>query len=431
MKDYKECLEYLKRIQVFGVKLGLNNVQTLLAALDDPQKKYPSVVVAGSNGKGSVCAMLARIFSLHDYKAGLYTSPHLVRYEERIRVGEDQISRFDFCRLLSRLRLVVDELLASKKIASHPTHFEILTCLALLYFHEKNIDIAVLEVGMGGRFDATNVVIPKLAVITTISPEHQIFLGNTLKEIAAEKAGIIKSGIPVVCGVEKEEAYNVIRNKASASNSLFFGVFDQDGSFKQGKEEKNHTYIYKVGEDVFPYSPSLLGVHQGKNAAVAIAAAVQLSRIWNKLNKAAIIRGIESTQWEGRLEIISRKPLILIDGAHNKESAEALQEYIKENIPSPIVIVFAVMRDKDIECLARILFPLARKVILTRFPYFRAASPEEIRQCASEFQDRILLEPDPKTAVQRAVETAGNEGSIIVTGSLFLVGEIKKRFKLT
>jgi len=431
LKDYKECLEYLKRIQAFGVKLGLNNVQTFLAALGDPHEKYPSVVVAGSNGKGSVCAMLARIFSLHDYKTGLYTSPHLVRYEERIRVGEDLISRYDFCRLLSRLRLVINELSASKKIASHPTHFEILTCLALLYFSEKNIDIAVLEVGMGGRFDATNIVIPKLAVITTISPEHQMFLGNNLKEIAAEKAGIIKSGIPVVCGVEKEEAYNVIRNKAAATNSSFIGVFDQAGCFRQEGGGGKHTYLYKAGEDIFRYSPSLLGVHQGKNAAVAIAAAVQLSRVWNKLNKAAIIRGIATTQWEGRLEIISRKPLILLDGAHNKESAEGLQAYIKENIPAPIVIVFAVMQDKDIKGLARILFPLARKVILTKFPYFRAASLEEIKQGAPEFRDRILLEPNPKTAVQKAVEIVGKEGAIIVTGSLFLVGEIKKRFKLT
>ncbi len=427
--NFRQCLRYLEKIQKAGIKFGLDNVRTVLAALNNPHKRFSSVLVAGSNGKGSVCAMLTQILSLHGYRVGLYTSPHLVCYEERIRIGEKLISKQDFSRLLTVLKKTIDELIVSQKLASHPTHFELLTCLALLYFRVKEVDLAVLEVGMGGRFDATNIVVPEVSVITSISAEHQKTLGNSLSEIAFEKAGIIKSGVPVVCGAEAKEAVDVVRNIASMRRSPFIHVFEKDTDFKATRTERGYTFSYQRDGEVFVYSPSLAGKHQGKNAAVAIESVEQLSKRGTKLKREKIIQGIESTRWAGRLEFISEKPLILIDGAHNEEGAQSLRQYIEEVISLPVVLVFAVMQDKRIDVLADILFPLAEKVILTRFPYYRAASPEEIRARAPKYLDRILIEPDVLRAVSLAIKSSRPDRAVVIAGSLFLAGEVKKLFR--
>ena len=426
--NYEQCLKYLEKIQNLGIKFGLDNVCTLLASFDNPHKKYASLLVAGTNGKGSVCAMLTEILTLHDFRAGLFTSPHLVSVEERIRIGRELISSRSFCRILTILKEKIEELIAQKKLLSPPTYFEILTCLALVYFEKQKVDMAVLEVGMGGRFDATNVVKPVLSVITTISKEHQEFLGASLSQIAFEKAGIIKPDVPVICGVEVREAYETIKKRSEELGAPFSGVFDRKDSFRVQKTKKECSFVYQTKNSEYRFSPSLAGEHQGKNAATAIAAAEQLSENWKGLEKNRVIEGIEKTRWEGRLEVISRNPLVVLDGAHNEEGAQALRKYIKDFLPSPLVLVFAIMRDKEVANVADILFPLAEKVILTRFPYFRASSPEEIREKTSKFQDRIILEPEVNRAIDLALRTVGPKGCILVAGSLYLVGEIKKYF---
>jgi len=426
--NYEQCLKYLEKIQNLGIKFGLDNVRTLLASFDNPHKKYASLLVAGTNGKGSVCAMLTEILTLHDFRAGLFTSPHLVSVEERIRIGRELISSRSFCRILTILKEKIEELIAQKKLLSPPTYFEILTCLALVYFEKQKVDMAVLEVGMGGRFDATNVVKPVLSVITTISKEHQEFLGASLSQIAFEKAGIIKPDVPVICGVEVREAYETIKKRSEELGAPFSGVFDRKDSFRVQKTKKECSFVYQTKNSEYRFSPSLAGEHQGKNAATAIAAAEQLSENWKGLEKNRVIEGIEKTRWEGRLEVISRNPLVVLDGAHNEEGAQALRKYIKDFLPSPLVLVFAIMRDKEVANVADILFPLAEKVILTRFPYFRASSPEEIREKTSKFQDRIILEPEVNRAIDLALRTVGPKGCILVAGSLYLVGEIKKYF---
>jgi len=427
--NYEQCLSYLEKIQNLGIRFGLDNVRTILSYLDDPHQKYPSILVAGTNGKGSVCAMLTRILSLHGHRTGLFTSPHLIRVEERIRIGSDLISKQSFSRLLTFLKEKIEHLIASKKLLSPPTYFEMMSCLAFLYFKEQKVDIAVLEVGMGGRFDATNVVKPLVSVITTISYEHQTSLGDTLGQIAFEKAGIIRSGVPVVCGVETAEAYETVKKKAAELDAPFIGVFDKKGCFKEQKTGANYIFKYIYGGSEYAYSPSLYGEHQGKNAAVAIAASEQISKNWKKLHKTKIIEGLQTVKWAGRLEIISRQPLILLDGAHNEEGAIALRRYVQDFVGFPRILIFAVMRDKKIENLAKILFPLVNKIILTCFPYYRAASPEEIKDRASEYHDQIFLEPDLKNAVQVAVRNAETNGAVLIAGSLFLVGEIKKIFE--
>jgi len=427
--NYHECLRYLEKIQNLGIKFGLDNVRAILSLFDNPHQKHPSVLVGGTNGKGSVCAMLARILSLHGFRVGLYTSPHLVKVEERIRINGEPISSRSFSRELTILRDRIEALIASKKLLSLPTYFEMLTCLALIYFEKQKVDIAILEVGMGGRFDATNVVIPPVSVITTVSKEHQKFLGNTLSQIAFEKAGIIKPKVPLVCGVKRGEAQRTIKKKARELAAPFYGAFDEKDCFQVRKtRESRYSFFYKSKRDEYSFTPSLLGKHQGENAAVAIAASEQLNANWKKLEKKKIIQGIEETRWEGRLEVRSRRPLVILDGAHNEEGAKALKAYIQEFVSTPLILVVAFMRDKKITKMANLLFPLAKKIILTCFPYFRAAKPEEISAQARRFKEKFVLEPDAKRAVKTALSETSPQGSIVITGSLYLVGEITKHF---
>jgi dihydrofolate synthase / folylpolyglutamate synthase len=421
-----ECLSYLGRIQGLGIKLGLENVRSLLAHLGDPHLTRPSLVVAGSNGKGSVCAMLARILSMQGFFIGLYTSPHLVEYEERIQMGGEPIPRRDFCRLLTRLRGEIDALLAKGRLAAHPTHFEILTCLAWMAFRETAVDLAILEVGMGGRFDAVNTAEPELCVITTVSLEHQKYLGETLAEIAAEKAGVIKAGIPVVSGARSDEAARVIRARARDLGAPLFEVPQPLKILNRDRGGIGMVFEHVHRGEKYRLTPSLAGGFQGDNAAVAATAAVELSRCWRALDKKSIVQGIASTRWEGRMETAARNPVILLDGAHNPEGAAALRDFIEESASRPVVLVLAAMRDKAIGGLTEILFPAVDGIVLTRFPYFRAADPEDIAASSPEFSDRIHLEPDPALALRRAVEDAGPSGTVVVAGSLFLVGEIKK-----
>ena len=426
--NYGECLRYLEKIQNLGIKFGLDNVRAVLSALSNPHQKYPSVLVAGTNGKGSVCAMLSQILILHGFRVGLFTSPHLVRVEERTRIGRTPILARALCRILTQLKKTIEGLIDSKILLSPPTYFELLTCLALVYFQEQKVDMAVLEVGMGGRFDATNVVDPVLTVIATISAEHQKFLGESLEQIAFEKAGIIRKNVPVVCGVEPREAFLTIKKRAEELCAPFFGVFESSESYTARKRRNDYQFEYRSDREKYCYSPSLPGQHQGKNAAVALVASERLSENWRKLEKEKIIRGVETVRWEGRMEAISSSPLVVLDGAHNEEGAMALRDYIRDFIPSPIILVFASMRDKKIEMIADILFPLSRMVILTRFPFFKGASPEEIKERVSKFEDRLFLEPDPKKALLTALKNAARDDCILVTGSLYIVGEIKKFF---
>jgi len=426
--NFQQCLNYLEEVQKLGVKFGLDNVRTVLKALHSPHFDYPSILVAGTNGKGSVCAVITRILSLHGFRVGLFTSPHLVSVRERIRIGETLISKQAFSRRLTFLKDKIESLLATKILHHHPTYFELLTCLALLSFKREKVDIAVLEVCMGGRFDATNVVMPLLSVICTISLEHQKTLGNTSGQIAFEKSGIMRPCVPVVCGAEDPESLDVLQKRAKELGAPFFQVLKKKECFQLIRMGKRSEFLLRTPGEDYSFSPSLLGTHQGKNAATAIVAAEHLSRIWKKLKKNLILRGVETARWEGRLEIFSEDPLVLLDAAHNEEGALALKAYIQDSVTIPFILVFALMRDKKIEKLADVLFPLAEKVILTRFPYFRAASPKEIQERTRKYQDKVVLEPDVFRAVTRAVGEAKEQKLVVIAGSLFLVGEVKKLF---
>jgi dihydrofolate synthase/folylpolyglutamate synthase len=422
----RSCRDYLENLQVHGIKLGLENIKALLADLGDPQESFPLIHVAGTNGKGSVSAMLASLLSRHGYRVGLYTSPHLVRVEERIRIGERLIIGTDFCRLLGVIRRRIGRLLKDGRLTAHPTYFEVVTAIALLYFRERGVDIAVLEVGMGGRFDATNVVTPIASVITSISRDHEEYLGKGLARIAREKAGIIKPWVPVVCGCEKGVARAVIERRARAVRAPFRRVFDRPGRFRAVKTSAGYQFHYNSGRGVYRFKPGLRGYHQGRNAAMAVAAAETIANVWKPLVPARIIAGIERARWPGRLEIVSRRPDVILDGCHNEEGARALARYIGDFVPGRPILVFAAACDKPVRRMATRLFPLARRVILTRFPSPRASDPNEIRRMLPSFKAKTAIEPDPMKAVSLAMVEAGRRGTVVVAGSLFLVGEVKR-----
>ncbi len=421
-----ECRDYLGHLQHFGIKLGLENIATLCEALGNPQDGFPSVHVAGTNGKGSVSAMLADVLKAHGCRVGLYTSPHLARVEERIRVDGAAIPPRRFRDLLERLKTTIDGLMAGGRLAYHPTYFEVLTALAFLRFAERNVDVAVLEVGMGGRFDATNVVRPIVSVITTIARDHEKHLGSGLEAIAFEKAGIIKPGIPVVCGVRGGAALRKIRRIAREREAPLIEVFGLGRTFEARAFAGGYRFAYEGERGRYAFSPALAGRHQGTNAAVAIATAEVLARTWKPLDKSKIVKAVRETRWEGRLETVSRRPLVLLDGAHNVEGAEALAVHIREIVRRPVVLVFAAMKDKDIRSMSHLLFPLCVTVVLTRVPYKRSASPEELAAAAPAFKGKIILEPDTRKAVRLALAESRGRAPVVIAGSLFLIGEVKR-----
>jgi dihydrofolate synthase/folylpolyglutamate synthase len=425
--NLRECRSYLERVEVYGIKFGLDNIRAVLDDLGRPHHHFPSILVAGTNGKGSVCAMLSEILVRSGLRTGLYTSPHLVSVEERIRIDGRPIPVRDFCRLLMRVKASCIRLMRGGKLSAPLTYFEHLTALAFLCFREKKVDAAVLEVGMGGRFDATNVVTPLVSVITSISLDHQKFLGSTLGQIAFEKAGIIKPGVPVVCGPESGAAYLMIRKRAHESGAPFIPVFPGTSRFRARKDKSGYRFIF-IGDDrTWRFKPRLAGIHQGRNAAIVLTVASVLNRTWRKLDRRAILDGIQRAEWPGRLEVYGRKPLMVLDGAHNREGTAALAAYARDFIPRPLFLVFGVMRDKDIRPMVRALFPRAKGVFVTTIPTHRAAAPEDILAEAGAFRKKIVLEPDLRQALTRARTAArAANGSVLVAGSLFLVGEVKK-----
>jgi dihydrofolate synthase/folylpolyglutamate synthase len=422
------------------------------------------VLIAGTNGKGSTAATLASILRSSGLKTGLYTSPHLVRINERIRVNGREISDDDFAKLHSDVDRVAEKLIEQGNLPWHPSFFEMMTAIAFEYFAREKVELAVLEVGMGGRLDATNVVEPRLSVITDISLDHQKFLGNTVGEIAREKVGIIRPGGVVVTLPQQPEANDVIGNTildlgARAVNAVPYvppvspgsceylvpsnETEDRDGGSTKpstakiakddAKGAKKYIYRYPLqvlGQQIL-VETSLVGRHQLRNVALAIAAAVELNQQgFNSITAESIERGIRETRWPGRFEVIAARPgwpEMVIDVAHNPAGAWALRSALSECYEDrPLIFVFGAMRDKAISEMAEILFPLADRVIATRPENPRAASPEEIRQAAIRTGVEIEAVEDVQSAVERARELATAETVIVITGSIYLVGEVMR-----
>ncbi len=422
-------------------KFDLAQMRVLLEALDHPERRFPSVLIAGTNGKGSTAATLASILQASGSKTGLYTSPHLVRINERIRVNGKEISDDAFASLHGEVDGIAERLVERADLPWHPSFFEMMTAIAFEHFSREKVDIAVLEVGMGGRLDATNVVDPLVSVITDISLDHQKFLGDTVCEIAREKVGIIRPGGVVVTLPQMPEANDVIGNTilelgARAVNAVPYVPPVSPGSTQYlvpSTESSKPGFVYRyplqvLGDQILVETP-LVGRHQLRNVALAIAAGIELHQQgFGGITAKSIERGIRETRWPGRFQVIAARPSwpeIVIDVAHNPAGAWALRSALSERYQDrPLIFVFGAMRDKAISEMTEILFPMAERVIATRPENPRAASPEEIQQAGARTGVEIEAVEDVHSAVERARALAKAGTVVVITGSIYLVGEV-------
>jgi dihydrofolate synthase / folylpolyglutamate synthase len=428
--NYAQCLQNLSDLghELHRKKFDLESIRKITRVLGHPETKYSTAIVAGTNGKGSTSAMLASMLTAAGMRTGLYTSPHLIRVNERIRVNGQEISDNDFADSFSEVSRAVDRLIEKGELPHRPSFFEFLTAAAFLHFARAGIDFAVLEVGMGGRLDATNITEPRVAVITNVDLDHQQFLGNTVAAIAREKAGVIQPGRPVISACEKPEAENVISKRALDLNAPLTEL----SQAARVSNIHNHAGRYAFDLDLhgehFPaLVPPLMGSFQIKNTIAAVAAALSLNRQGFRIPHAAIEKGIRITSWPGRMEIICEHPLVVLDGAHNPAAVRAIADSLRALWPErPLRLVYASMRDKSIAEISEILFPLACEVYLTRPEQERAAAPEEILAAAKHRPGRVVFEPAPVRALERACRKSLAEDVVLVAGSLFLVGAIKR-----
>jgi len=431
-------------------KFDLAHMRVLLAAMEHSERTFPSVLIAGTNGKGSTAATLASILRASGLKTALYTSPHLIRINERIRIDDESISDDDFAELHGEVDLVAERLVARGELPWHPSFFEMMTAIAFAYFARERVEIAVLEVGMGGRLDATNVVEPLVSVITDISLDHQKFLGNTVGEIAREKAGIIRPGGVVVTLPQQPAANDVIGNAildldargvnavqyvppTTPASAQYLVPSTQKKPFTAENAERDGTQLHYqyplqvMGKQILVDTP-LVGRHQLRNIALAIGAAEELNKQGLAgIRPESIERGIRETHWPGRFQVLPAHdgwPEVVLDVAHNPAGAWALRSALSERYGGRrLIFVFGAMRDKAISEMTEILFPLAERVIATRPGNPRAAAPEEIQQAASRTATDIDPVADVHSALDRGRQFATADEVIVITGSIYLVGE--------
>ncbi|MBZ5725331.1 MAG: bifunctional folylpolyglutamate synthase/dihydrofolate synthase [Acidobacteriia bacterium] len=416
--NYPDSVHFLYALgnEVKTARFGLERIRAVLEALDRPQDRLRLVHVAGTNGKGSTCAMVESALRAAGLRTGLFTSPHLAEPTERIRIGGRPIPAAQFADAFNRVHAVVERLLAAGAIDFHTTYFETVTAMAFLVFADEGTGIGVLETGLGGRLDATNVVHPELCVITPVDFDHEALLGTSLESIAAEKAGILKPAVPAVFAAQRPEAARVLEERARA---LAVPVTHAaDWSVHDLELHTNGSRFRLAGECELRIACPLAGEHQVGNAVTAAAALARLGMAGR-----AIEEGIAATQWPGRLERVSEHPEIILDGAHNPAGARALAAYIDRFYARrPVDLIYGAMRDKAIAEISGILFPRARQVIVTAPRQARALAPETLRD--------IIDHPGLRTAPTLAdalamVRDAPPEDAIFVTGSLFLVAEAR------
>ena len=435
---YAQATEFLFGLRRFGWRLGLETVERLLALVGDPQAQMPTIHIGGTNGKGSTAAMLSAILQTAGYRTGLYTSPHLLDFTERIRVNGVPIPITEVTRLTAQL----EDLCSAHFVRHpspdppsdrlpHPTFFELTTAMAFLHFAQQAVEAAVIEVGLGGRFDATNVICPKLAVVTNVSLEHQEYLGRTLSEIATEKAGIIKAHVPVVTAT-RGEGYEVIRRTAADRGAPLVNVGEkytytirQSGLAGQTLDMTGPCCSYEA------LQIPLAGRHQAENAVTAVAAAEVLDGLGFHLGEAIIRRGLAEARWPGRLQIVSERPRIMVDGAHNPAGAEALAAFLREHRSTlgRLIMVFGVLKDKDWEAMLAPLGRLADQTILTHPPADRGADPRELLM-ADRYCSKVEISANPDEGLAVARNVARPEDTILVTGSLYTVAAALRCLKV-
>jgi dihydrofolate synthase/folylpolyglutamate synthase len=409
------------------MKLGLRNTELLLESLGNPHRYFQSVQIAGTNGKGSTAVVLDSICRASGLRTGLYTSPHLVSITERIKIAGVEISKSDFAKLATEVRCAAESLVAKGKIEALPTFFEHVTAIALLAFKNAGVELAILETGLGGRLDATTVAGARTVALTPIAMDHEEYLGETLIEIAGEKAAIIQPGVRAIIGEQLPSALEAIL-KRSSETSVVPDITQATVDIESVTGDGRYTVTFTTSHERYEHvSIGLRGRHQIQNVALALRVAESLRTTGLEISKAAIVEGIEKATYRGRLELHEGSPPVLLDGAHNPAGGRALREYLDEFVNGPITLVFGAMKDKRLDEIAQSLFPKAARLIVTTPQSPRAAAPDYLQQLAEKFcpMKQVCVEFSANEALQKAKEITPPEGLICVTGSLYLVGEIK------
>jgi dihydrofolate synthase / folylpolyglutamate synthase len=438
--NYDAAIRYLLSLgrelaaptQASATKFDLENITILAERLGRPDRAYPSAHIAGTNGKGSTASFLESILRQAGFRTGLNTSPHLERINERIRINGEEISDNAFAETLTRIHALIEELLAGGKLRAHPTYFECVTAMAFEYFARERVEFGVFEVGLGGRLDATNILHPLVSIITRIDFDHENFLGHSLPEIAAEKAGILKASVPVVLAEQRPEAREVILARAY---ELHCPILDVPNLFRieneSAQDGRVRAQITEVSSGTtFEIAPSLPGRFQLQNALNALAATRYLQQRGFRIADQAVTDGLATTVWPGRLEKLQSHPAVYLDGAHNPSAARELSVFLDQNFSGrKIWLLYAALRDKAVDEVAGLLFPRAEEVILTAPRTPRAVSAAQLAEIAGHHAARFAVIPEAEQALDHALAKAGPSDAIFITGSLYLVGQLRHYWK--
>ncbi|NLK95382.1 MAG: bifunctional folylpolyglutamate synthase/dihydrofolate synthase [Clostridiales bacterium] len=428
---YNEAMDYIHEVGNFGSNYGLERTYRLLEVLGNPQKDLKLIHIAGTNGKGSTTAIITELLIEKGYKVGMYTSPYIEEFEERIQINGNNIPQKVLGELMDDVKKAVDIVISEGM--NHPTEFEIITCLMFLYFKKEKIDYGVIEVGLGGRLDSTNVITPIISVITSISFDHTNLLGNTLQEIANEKAGIIKNNVPVVIYPQENEAFKVLSNKAKECNSKLTIVDFEKGEFIELVDKDKIYQRIKVNfnKEEFTVDLPLLGEHQIKNLLVALETYKQISEIEGfEITSEEIKEGILKVKWIGRLEILKRNPFIVIDGAHNIQGITSLNNNINKYFKyKNLYLVLGILADKEVEKMVEVIVKNAKKVYALTPHNDRAESSEELRKIILKYNNNCLAYSDYNEALKSVINEADKEDLILISGSLYMIGDVRKILK--
>jgi dihydrofolate synthase/folylpolyglutamate synthase len=438
--NYENAVRYLLSLgrelaaptQAAAAKFNLENITVLVERLGRPDRAYPVVHIAGTNGKGSTAAFLESILRVAGFRTGLNTSPHLERINERFRVNGEEISDELFATTFTRIHSVIEELLAEGKLRAHPTYFECVTALAFEVFARERVDFAVIEVGLGGRLDATNIVCPVATVITRIDFDHENFLGHSVKEIAGEKAGIFKCQVPAVIAPQLPEARDVLLNQA---RELACPLVETGKAFRIEREEVEDGRVRATVREMttdraIQLAPRLRGRFQLQNALNAVAVALILQGRNYRIGDEDIARGISEAEWPGRIERLQTRPDVYLDGAHNPGAARELARFVEENFHRRrVYIIFGAMRDKAVDEVTGMLFPLASEVIFTEPQTPRAVSATELAEMAGHHAAHYSVIAEAEQAMDEVLAKAQPEDAIFITGSLYLVGQVRQAWK--
>ena len=427
---YDEAMKYITEVGNFGSNYGLDRTYKLLEYLGNPEKELKFIHIAGTNGKGSTTSIITEILIGAGYKVGMYTSPFIEEFEERIQINRNNIPKNILASLMDEVKESVDKVI--KEGYNHPTEFEIITVLMFLYFKKEKVDFAVIEVGLGGRLDSTNVITPILQVITSISLDHTNILGSTLKEIATEKAGIIKNGIPTVIYPQKEIVLEVIKNKCLEMNSQLYIADNQSFKFEDViNEDKLYQLIkYKGYEDINILMP-LLGEHQIINLSVAIKSIDVLNnKNITNISIDNIAKSIKNVKWKGRLEVLSYNPYVVIDGAHNIQGIETLNENIKKYFKyENLYLILGILADKDVEEMIKIIAPSAKKIYAVTPNSTRAELAENLKNEIVKYNKNCKSFNKYEYAYLEALSDTNENDIIVISGSLYMIGDMRKIIK--